>query len=261
MAVMRTSLSSGLLRITGSNIAHGNRDLRLFELGKVYGKAAATEKTAVAGFSEDSRICLLLSGRAQNPAWGGVPDRQCDIFDLKGEIEAFFAKISLDKFNFIPYTTSNPLSDDGADIEIYGVRRGYFGKVKRELLHKFDIEQDVFVAELNLDWFESSAIAARRYKPLPLFPSSYRDLALIVDEKVPAGDLLAEIASAGGPLLVRTDLFDVYRGGQTGAGKKSCAYALEFQSRERTLEQAEVDALVQTIVQRLGSKFGAALRS
>ena len=128
MAVMRTCLAAGLLRIAGTNMAHGNKDLRLFELGKVYGKAAAGEKTTVAGYSEEARLCVLLSGKAQNPSWGGVPDRVVDVFDLKGELEALFGNISLDKFNFIPYTTSNALSDGGADIDIYGAKRGYFGK-------------------------------------------------------------------------------------------------------------------------------------
>jgi phenylalanyl-tRNA synthetase beta chain len=135
------------------------------------------------------------------------------------------------------------------------------GRVRADVLKKFEIEQDLFVAELSIESLERNRSGARSYRPLPKYPSVMRDLALTVDQGLEVGRIEEEIRSAGGPLLSRVELFDVFSGEQIEAGKKSCAFALEFMSENHTLIQEEVDKIMEKIIQRVASRLQAILRS
>ena len=261
MAALRTNLVISALQVIRNNIHHGTKNLRFFEIGKTYFREfESSVKRPVEGFREENCLLLAISGFARPQSWSGGTPRNVDIFDLKGELEGLFSKISLDKFKFIPYTTSNALTDIGLSLEIYGTTNGHLGRVREDLRKKFDIEQDVFFAQLSLDAFSSGKRHEKIYHALPEYPSVLRDIALITDEAVASGDLHREISEAGGKLLSRIELFDIYRGDQIGSGKKSSAFALEFQSLEKTLSQQEVDETMSKILKHLSIKFNASLR-
>ena len=250
MAALRTSLIPGALAIVRRNIFHGSANLRFFEFGNAYFLRNGAN-------IEEERLLLLLTGEALPKGWGNA-DRPVDLFDLRGEIEALLGKISLDKRQFIPYPTSNALTEHGVVVEINGESCGFAGAVRSDLLARFEIDQPVAAAEIRLDALRASH--AGRYSPLPRFPQVTRDLALVVAEEVQAGALEETIRATAGPLLREAVLFDVYRGGQVGPGKKSCAFALAFMSEERTLAQDEVDRVMEEVSRRCATAFGATLR-
>jgi phenylalanyl-tRNA synthetase beta chain len=261
MASLRTSLVPNALQIVKNNISHGTPNMRFFEVGKTYFVEHNKSETRwIPGYREEDRLVLVITGTIDRITWSEVSPRKVDIYDLKGEIEVLCEKISLDKFKFIPYTTSNALSNLGLYVEIYGENRGFLGKIRGDILKQFDIEQDVYVAEISFEKNASDIPTVKKFKPLPEYPSVLRDIAIITDDALPASELLQAIHEAGGLLLKDIQLFDIYRGNQVPPGKKSSAFALEFQSLEKTLSQEEIDTIMSKIMDNVSSKFNATLR-
>ncbi len=261
MAALRTSLIPSLLAVVRHNIDHGANDLRLFEIGKTYFKNGSMEDpSAPGGFTEDSRVIIGLVGMASPRGWHAAP-RKCDLGDIKGEVEALLDKIFLDKIKFIPYSTTKALTDMGIAVEINGRQAGYFGRVGREELKQFDIEDEVFVAELSIEALREHAGGIRKYRRLPKYPVVLRDIAITVDRQVEIARIAEVIHDAGAPLLSKATLFDVYMGEQVNSSKKSCAFALEFMSEDHTLTQQEVDGVMKKIIDKLDSALHASLRT
>lgn len=256
MAALRASMVPGILEVIQHNLNRGTKSLRLFELGRVFASGAGQY---IKGYVEEERICAAITGDA-NLSELYAPNRMVDIFDLKGELEIFFEKISLDKIRFIYYSMSNTLSEGPVFVEINGGYAGYFGRVKVDWLNRFEIGQDVYVCELNRELLQASRRLNRKYNPLPKFPSVSRDLAFIVDRSIDVGELKECIEQSGGELLRSVRLFDLYSGESIPGGKKNTAFALQFQSDERTLTEEEVERMVEAIVREMGKKFNAELR-
>ncbi len=260
MAALRTSLIPGMLQVVRTNIFHGSSDLWLFEFGKKYFHEPAGGAHPVDRFVEQGWLMMAYTGRVKPASW----DRKSeliDLFDVKGELTTMFKKIFLDKYKFIPYSTTNALTETGLRIEINGETVGYLGLISKPLLRQYEIEQEVYVAELHLDVLKHHLGTARKFQRLPRFPSILRDVALVVDENVPVGTIEQGILEAGRPMLARAELFDIYRGEQIGPGKKSTAYALEFVSEEHTLTQEEIDRVMKSIISRVQSTLKAELRA
>ncbi len=261
MSSLRTSLVPGILQIIRDNIFHGSRDLRLYEIGKIYLKNPVVNTArSVDDFKEYDRLLLAFTG-ANNPLNWSEKQRAVDLYDVKGELQTLMKKISLDKIKFIPYPNTKALTPNGLAIEINGVEAGLLGNVSSELLKRFEIEQDVFVAELSIEALNKFKANGRKYQSLSKFPSVLRDIAFIVDKTVPVESLATEIQKTGSSLLTKVELFDIYTGTQLDAKKKSCAFALEFKSEERTLSQEEVDQFMQKIIHQISTKFEAVIRS
>ena len=145
-------------------------------------------------------------------------------------------------------------------MESGGRRLARLGKVAPRLGAATGLERPAWAAVLDLLAVAELVPERRRFAPLPKYPSVKRDLAVLVDRAVAQGDVEETIRRSGGRLLVSVRLFDVFEGEQLGSGKKSLAYALEFRSPERTLQDREVDEAVQGLVRSLGSAVGATLR-
>jgi phenylalanyl-tRNA synthetase beta chain len=258
MGLMRSSLVPGLLDTLARNQNFGNVDVRLFEIGHVFSKDAGNRPVLVEDFMEEERICLVASGLAR-PRYHDEPQRQVDIFDLKGDILALLDPALLDKCRLISYSTSDGLTDDTLAIEISGTYAGYLGRVKSAIVARFGLERDVYVAECSIEI--AGQHAERGYRPLPRFPKVKRDLAFLVDKRTPVGEIGEGIRSVCGEMLAALDLFDVYEGENVPAGKKSVAYSLELLSRERTLADTDIEALLSRVVRHLETAHGAVLRS
>jgi len=260
MAALRTSLIPGILQVIRHNIFHGNTNLRLFEFGKVYyHDYSSKRKKLVDNYVEEDCLIMALSGMTFPQNWGETT-RFVDIFDVKGEVQTLFKKNFLDNVKFIPYSKSNALTQMGILIEINGESAGFFGLVQKDLVKKYEIEQDVYVVELSKDVLAQNVIRDRKYRELPKYPSVMRDVAFVVDREVPVEKIEVEIRKAGMPILRKLELFDVYRGNQIQEDKKSCAFALEFSSDERTLVQDDIDKVMQNIINCISEKFNATLR-
>jgi phenylalanyl-tRNA synthetase beta chain len=257
MSTLRTSLVPGLLDVTGRNQNHGSSDMRLFEIGHVFCRDNSDRPKPVPGFLEEARVCILLAGGATARQWG-VPARKVDFFDIKGEIEDLLSKIVLDKKRLIPYSTSNGLTKHTLAIEIHGTYAGYLGQVKEEVLARVGVEGDVYVAEFMLAPLVGMQL--RKYSALPRFPKVQRDVAFVLDRGVSADSVEQAIRTAGGELLQSVTLFDVYEGEGLPAGKRSLAFSLELMSHQKTLTDAEIEAVVGQIVRTVEQTFGASLR-
>jgi phenylalanyl-tRNA synthetase beta chain len=180
---------------------------------------------------------------------------------MKGELEAFLSKFFLDKNRLICYDSDDALTVENVGIEIQGTYAGYFGRIKREICARFDIEQDVYVAELLVERLADHFSKKRAFVSLPKFPSVRRDLAFIVDESIASGDVESAISRSAGEILESVTLFDLYAGEPLPPGKKSLAYALVFQPLDRTLTDSEAEAMVRAIVTQVRTACGGELRA
>lgn len=262
---LRRSLLPELLSTVGENLKHRER-VAIFEIGRVY------LPTGEGRPREPRRLALALAGPRCELSWHGRPE-PFDFFDLKGIIEELLRRLGVDDLH-----VGNPKDNDESPSWLHPGRAavvivaqegvGYFGEVHPQVRENFELPVRVIAGELDLEailkragQLEAEAKArARAYRPLPRFPAVWRDLAIVVDEEVPAERVAQLIEEASGELLHKLVLFDVYRGKPIPQGKKSLTWRLWLLSPERTLTDEEADALRERIERRLAEELGAELR-
>ena len=249
---LRTSVLPGLLHAATRNLRHGAREARLVEAGKVFRATPPPLGT------EWIEIGFVLVGTPD--PWiepGATQDRY---LELKGAIESCLEALGIDSRKSAPYHEACWVGAAGLAFESGGRRLARLGQVSPRLAAATDLERPAWAAVLDLSAIADLVPSRRRFQPLPKYPAVKRDLAILVDRAVKQGEVEETIRRSGGRLLVSVRLFDVFEGEQLGSGKKSLAYALEFRSPERTLEDREVDEAVQNVVRALGSAVRATLR-
>ena len=155
----------------------------------------------------------------------------------------------------LPFTNSSTLR-----LEVDRTNIGFVAGIHEEVLSMFEIEQPVFVFDVNFSLLFESAGRQKTFQPIPKFPPINRDIAVTVEEPINAGSLLQEIKSNGGEFLHSVEVFDIFRGEQVGQRNKSIAFSLKFYSLERTLKEDEVDSKMDAILGGLATKFSARLR-
>lgn len=259
-SVLRTSLLPQLLDIALYNTNRRQSDLALFEIGNVF---FTDEEQLTRQPRELPVLGLLLSGTRTAKQWN-ITAEPVDFFDLKGALESVFAYLGLT--GRIVYEGNAPQDyHPGRSASIYlleGAGRtliGTMGQLHPELQHKLDLE-DTYVAELLLQPLYDNARTNLQYSELQRFPGMERDIAVVVDEAVPAGHLLDVIRENGGTLLQNVQVFDVYTGGKMESGKKSVAISLLYRHTEHTLTDEEVSEVHEKVVSALQQTFGAELR-
>ena len=183
-------------------------------------------------------------------------------YTMKGTVELILRGLGIKDYEFtrcgdIPYMHPGRT----AYIRINRKTAGYFGEAHPTMTGAFSLPERALAGVISLEDAFKAASPERAYKPLPKYPPVPRDLALIVDSGVPAGDIIRAITKQGGSILENAEVFDVYTGAQVPEGKKSVAFSLMFRSDERTLTDDEVAAKLSKIIEALGKEFGAALRS
>lgn len=251
MAVLRTSLLAGLVDVAGRNLRRRRGSFRLFESGACF-------RNTPQGFSETWHYGLLMTGSERAEHFSGAP-RELDFFDLKGEIEHLLA------FNQIAGVARFERTDapwlhpgQGARLLIDGEDAGWLGQLHPALVDAFELGQPVFVAELD-----AGRVGHRRlpsHRSTGRFPAIRRDLALVIDEKFEAAEIIDKIGELAGNLLENCVIFDQYRGEGIETGCRSLAIGLIFRDVSRTLKDSDVDSLIDGIVQGLGDRFNAKLR-
>ncbi|AIQ46049.1 phenylalanyl-tRNA synthase subunit beta [Paenibacillus sp. FSL R7-0273] len=259
-SVLRTSLLPQLLDIALYNTNRRQSDLALFEIGNVF---FTDEEQLTRQPRELPVLGLLLSGTRTAKQWN-LAAEPVDFFDLKGALESVFAYLGLT--GRIVYEGNAPQDyHPGRSASIYlqeGEQRtlvGTAGQLHPELQHKLDLE-DTYVAELLLQPLYDNARTNLQYSELQRFPGMERDIAVVVDDAVPAGHLLDVIRNNGGTLLQSVQVFDVYTGGKMESGKKSVAISLLYRHTEHTLTDEEVTEVHEGVVAALQQTFGAELR-
>jgi phenylalanyl-tRNA synthetase beta chain len=259
MAALRTSLITSGLRIVQHNRNHGVNDLRLFELGNVHFKIDGEAANSLQAYREEERLLLVLSGNQTRLSYGTVV-RAVDLLDIKGEVSALLSKFCLDNYRFIYYDTYEVLSEPCIGIEINGTYAGFFGKIRKQIAEKLDIDEAVFVCEINLQTVHDGWVRDRKFSPLPKFPGVTRDLAFTVDVALPQKTVEEVIRETGRPLCTNLVLFDTYSGQQTGVDKKSVAYSLEFQSPDHTLTDGEIESVLSHIIEAVQRRCNGVIR-
>ncbi|AIQ51657.1 phenylalanine--tRNA ligase subunit beta [Paenibacillus sp. FSL R7-0331] len=259
-SVLRTSLLPQLLDIALYNTNRRQSDLALFEIGNVF---FTDEEQLTRQPRELPVLGLLLSGTRTAKQWN-LAAEPVDFFDLKGALESVFAYLGLT--GRIVYEGNAPQDyHPGRSASIYlleGEQRtlvGTAGQLHPELQLKLDLE-DTYVAELLLQPLYNNARTHLQYSELQRFPGMERDIAVVVDDTVPAGHLLGVIRDNGGTLLQNVQVFDVYTGGKMESGKKSVAISLLYRHTEHTLTDEEVTEVHDKVVSALQQTFGAELR-
>ena len=261
---MRTTLLPGLLRNVGYNLARGVRDLKLYELGRVYlPEADASHLSGELAWPvhEPRRLGLALTGMRRAKSWNGGGDA-ADFYDLKGAVEDVLEAMGIAGARFEPgsHPALHPAS--ASTLRVAGEAAGSLGQVHPAVAAHFDVPQESFVAELDWEALLSRAVALKQLRGVPRFPAVARDLAFVVEAGVPAEKILEEIRGAdGGKLLEQVTLFDLYRGPPVPEGRKSVAFGLSLRAPDRTLTDAEADALCAAIRDRLKERIGAEIRA
>ncbi len=256
MTTMRPSLLPGLLKAVAYNVNRNMEDVRFFELGRVFQNYVANQLP-----EQPYHIAVVLTGHRFRENWD-APKELIDFYDIKGYLENFLSKIFLDNYQFILYDKAAYMSaDECIAVESDGEILAVCGRLNSRILDAFDLEKPVYAFEANVDKLAKKISFERSYQPISRYPYSERDLALVVQEDIHAGEILEYIKHIAGSLLSQLDVFDIYRGDKIPAGKKSLAIRMRFQSHERTLSDKEVDRLFENVIQKCQKKFNAQLRN
>ncbi len=256
LTVMRPSLLPGLLKAISYNINRNIHNIHFFEIGRIF-KNFKGEKLPEQPYSLAAVIC----GERFIPDWSSK-NTEIDFFDIKGFLENFISKISLDNSNFILYDNPCYFLVQETIALLAGEKDlvGLCGKIDPQICSLFGIETSVYAFELNVDILSRYFNNERTYKPVPRYPYSEKDMALVFNESVLSGDVLNYIQKIAGSLLNDIFVFDIFRGGNLPGDKKSLAVKMRFQSYERTLSDKEVDKLFHKIIDKTCKEFDASLR-
>jgi len=204
----------------------------------------------------------VLSGPHSPPSWQGMDESTMDFYTLKGILEAFFDGLHIHNLSLEATRHPSFHPEKCAHVLIDGGRIGVMGEVHPIVREQYRIDDySVLAVDLNFDAIAAHIPAAMDIQPVQIYPPVLEDLAIVVDEGLPAEQVEAVIWEAGGDLLTEIRLFDLYRGDQVGKGNKSLAYSLVYQAADRTLTDDEVGKIRARIVKKLGETLGAALRS
>ena len=256
LAVMRTTLIGSLVANIRYNLNRKLPRVRVFEVGRVFLRApgAPDGQLEVAGIRQPVRIGGAAYGPAYEEQWG-VPRREVDFFDVKGDVEAIVAPRVA---RFVP--AAHPALHPGrsARIELDGAAIGWLGALHPEWQQKYELPAAAIVFEL--DAAPLMRLAVPQYEEVSKFPAVTRDLSVYVDDAVSAHALLSALAGARPGLVREVRLFDLYRGDNLPKGRKSLAFRVVMQDTARTLTDAEVDAAMAEFEQILSTRFGAQKR-
>ncbi len=245
-SVMRTILSPAMLETLGRNYSRNIESVKAFEIGKTFNKNMIEPE----GLPEEQDALAM-----------GFYGKEIDFFTLKGCVIEFLRVMGIVDVQFTPeseYGVFHP--GRCARISVNGEELGIMGEIHPEVADRFEIGTRCYSAEFMFDAIMRQAKTDVAYSPLPKYPATARDIALLVDEMLPVGDLEACIRDYGGKLLERVKLFDIYRGSQVTEGKKSVAFTLTYRDMNKTLTEEEVAKVHNQILNALEKTYSAVLR-
>ena len=243
-SIMRTIALPSMLDILARNSAYHNKSAKLYEMAKIYlpmeGQTLPQEPKM-----------LVLGSYGANETF----------FTLKGELEAIFKGLRIQKATYTA-VKDNPSYHPGrcAKVTVGGEDVGYIGQVHPLVAQNYDIDGDIYCAEINFTKLFELQLPDATYTPLPKYPAVNRDLSFLCDEAVTVADVTEVITASAGKLLRGVKLFDIYRGTGIPEGKKSMAFSLELRADDRTLTDADSEGVMSKVLAALSEKLGAVLR-
>ncbi len=247
-SILRPSMLPSLLAVVQTNINRGQKDLRLFEIGKVY--CAGRERTTLA---------LIMTGR-RGRDWRNNSKDAVDFYDLKGVVGQLLGSLDISGQWQAP---TYPVSDQGAaaDLWIDGKNIGFAGRIGTEILSRWDIKvPGIYFAQIDLEPVFVLPAPGVKYHPLAAFPAIGRDVSIAVKTDMPYARIENVCYSSAGALLKGVHLIEEYTGDKVASGKRALVFSLTYQSDERTLREDEVNSLHQSVLTALAEQCGAVLR-
>ncbi|MDR0880085.1 MAG: phenylalanine--tRNA ligase subunit beta [Clostridioides sp.] len=251
-SVMRTTLIPNMLDVVSTNVAHRVDELSIFEYGNVFETCEEDKSNSNIDKEpkQSEKLCIGMYGKNK------------DFFELKGVVETLLEKLGLKGCEIEPEidnTTFHP--GRCAKIVYKNVDIATFGELHPDVIENYDLGQRVYVCEIDADEVFANADTTSLYTPLPKYPSTSRDIALVVEDKCYVKQISDIIKENGGDLVESFELFDVYTGDQIEAGHKSVAYSIVYRSKDKTLTDEDVAQVHDKILQELKDKLGAELRT
>jgi phenylalanyl-tRNA synthetase beta chain len=251
LSVMRASLWPGLVTVASANLARQQDRVRIFEASRSY-------HGTLEDHHEVARVAGLVTGSVAPEQWGSKSE-SVDFFDIKADVEALFALAGSDAdIRFVP--AEHPALQPGqvANILRGDDEIGVVGKLHPRIAKDYDMKRAAYLFELDAS--KALASAAPEAKTISKFPAIRRDIAVVVDDKVSAEDLVTAVASSAPQLIRDVRIFDIYRGDRIEAGRKSVAIGLILQETSRTLTDDDADKVMAAAIAKLEDKFAAELR-
>jgi len=250
--IMRPTLIPGLLSIISRNLNRRLKNQKIFELGKAYFKDGKK-------FEEEHYLSIAITGESST-SWHDR--RKVDFFDLKGIIQTLFDRLQIAGVNFVGgVDKSSPLSEGGTLLLTNSNKTvGIIGKLKKEVLDRFDISTEVIICQIEIGNLLKLIKLKKRFSKIIKYPSVTRDLSIIIDEKIVNANIMSIIKKIGGTLVKKVEFFDQYHGDQIPSGKKGLSYSIEYQAKNRTLTDVEINKLHSEIRTALIEKLSAQIR-
>ncbi len=259
MAYLRTSLVVSALPAISNNIKKGEKDIAVFELGNTFEKLK-DNLDLFSDFEEKKKILLIITGKKLRRQWFSA-ESEYDIFDLKGLINSFFSKISLDNVLNDSYNSiQNKIYDYQFTANFKDLMFGVGGELNKSVLKMFDINQPVFSFECDLNILSQFSGERKTFKELLKYPKVYRDFAFLFDKSINYSSVKEFILKESGEILKSVELFDLFESEEISDNKKSMAFNLEYFDYNRTLTDEEVDKDFQSLINKVTNKFNAILR-
>ena len=242
-SVMRTTLIPNMLDVISTNISHKVEEVSAFECGNTF---IPQEGLPI----ETKKYCVGMYGK------------EVDFFVLKGVIESVLNNVGLKGYEIEPETTNLTFHPGRCAKIVYNnIYIGTFGELHPDVIENYNLGQRVYVAEINIDTVFENLNLTKSYNPLPKYPSTSRDIALIVKDEVFVKQIEDIIKANGEDLVESYKLFDVYKGAQIEEGHKSIAYSITYRSKDKTLTDEDVAKVHEKILSELSEKLNANLRS
>lgn len=250
-SVTRKSLIPSLLQVINYNQAHAIKDVCVFEIANTYAE------------KEITNLAIACQGIYQNVAWQQVK-HAVDFYVVKGFVETLFKKLCIDesRYSLIKVEEDNQDFHPGRSgyIKMGKDIVGVIGQVHPSKAKKYGLKGEVYVVELNLTVLLNLRTKALKYTAIPQYPTVTRDIALVMDKDIQTYDVLRSIQKASKRLISHIEIFDVYEGEHIEAGKKSVAIALTFQDPNKTLEDAQINEVMENILNVVKKEYDAVLR-
>lgn len=251
---MRPSLLAEMLNSVERNVSRQISDLQLFEFGRVF---CTDEKL----FPEERyECCIALTGRKHPERFSEELEEHYDFFDIKGIIEDFFDKNNISDCELCGISNDNFTPGEVAKYKKDGKTLAFFGKIKKEICSKMRLNNNLYVAVIELDAVLDSVRVENEHEEVSVFPSVSRDVAFVAEEKLSNQKVIDFIRKSGLKNLEDVRLFDIFRDKNIGENKKSLAYKLTFRHPEKTLTDKEINTAYEKLRKKLQSDLNVELR-
>lgn len=251
LSVMRQSMLFSGLETIAYNANRKNSDLKLFEFGKTYHKFPG-------GHIENKHLALFITGFKTQGNWA-LQEVKTNFFFGKGNVSAILERLGIN--NYSETSTDNDIFSEGIAFKKNKSTIVEFGIVKKKIASELDVDAEVFYADFNWDEvLKLIPLITLKFQPIPKYPGSQRDFALLLDDSVSFGDLRIAAFNTEKKVLKEVTLFDVYKDKNLPEGKKSYALSFTFEDKSKTLTDKQVDKIMDKLKRTFENDFGATLR-